>query len=43
MKRALGEMIVGGIRTNVDLHKRILEHPDFASGKLSTRFLERMG
>jgi len=43
MRRALSEMIVTGIRTNIALHQRILEHPDFVSGKLSTRFLERMG
>jgi acetyl-CoA carboxylase biotin carboxylase subunit len=42
MRRALEEMIVTGIRTNVDLHRRIVAHPDFVSGKLSTRFLERM-
>jgi acetyl-CoA carboxylase biotin carboxylase subunit len=43
MRRALAETIVTGIRTNVDLHRRILAHPDFAAGRLSTRFLERMG
>ena len=43
MRRALSEMIVTGIRTNITLHQRILAHPDFVSGKLSTRFLERMG
>ncbi len=43
MRRALSEMIVTGIRTNISLHQRILEHPDFISGKLSTRFLERLG
>jgi len=42
MRRALSEMVVDGIRTNVPLHQRILAHPDFASGKLSTRFLERL-
>lgn len=43
MRRALSEMIVTGIQTNVQLHQRILAHPDFAAGKLSTRFLERLG
>lgn len=42
MRRALAETIVGGIRTNVALHQRILAHPDFSAGRLSTRFLERM-
>ncbi|MDH5490659.1 MAG: acetyl-CoA carboxylase biotin carboxylase subunit [Myxococcales bacterium] len=42
LRRALAETVVGGIRTNIPLHKRILDHPDFISGNLSTRFLERM-
>ena len=42
MRRALDETIISGIRTNTALHRRIVSHPDFASGKLSTRFLERM-
>jgi acetyl-CoA carboxylase, biotin carboxylase subunit len=43
MRRALHEAIFTGIRTNVPLHLRILDHPDFVEGRLSTRFLERMG
>lgn len=43
MRRALSETIISGIRTNVDLHQHILEHPDFVEGKLSTRFIERSG
>jgi acetyl-CoA carboxylase biotin carboxylase subunit len=43
MQRALGEMLVGGIRTNVPLHMRIVNHPDFRDGRLSTRFLEHIG
>ncbi len=42
MRRALEETIVTGIRTNVPLHRRIVEHPDFVAGRLSTRFLERL-
>ncbi len=42
MRRALQETIVEGIRTNIPLHQRILEHPDFVAGRLSTRFLERL-
>jgi acetyl-CoA carboxylase biotin carboxylase subunit len=42
MRRALGETIITGIRTNVPLHRRILADPDFTAGRLSTRFLERM-
>ncbi len=43
MERALSETLIGGIRTNVPLHMRIVTHPDFRDGRLSTRFLERIG
>ena len=43
MQRALGETIVGGIRTNIPLHQRILAHPDFIEGKTSTHFLSKLG
>lgn len=42
MQRALAETMVGGIRTNVPLHIEILAHADFKSGRLSTKFLERL-
>jgi acetyl-CoA carboxylase biotin carboxylase subunit len=42
MQRALSETIVGGIRTSIPLHQRILANADFQSGKFSTRFLERL-
>jgi acetyl-CoA carboxylase biotin carboxylase subunit len=42
MRRALDEFIVGGIRTNIPLHKRLLKHPDVVAGKMSTRTIERM-
>lgn len=42
LRRALKETVVGGIRTNIPLHERILAHEDFAAGRLSTRFLERL-
>jgi len=42
MRGALEEFIIGGIRTNVSLHQRIIDDPDFAAGRLSTRFLERL-
>jgi len=42
MRRALDETIVSGIRTSIPLHQRILASEDFAAGRISTRFLERM-
>ena len=40
MRRALDEFIVEGARTNVPLLRRIVDHPAFASGPMSTSFLE---
>ena len=37
--RALGETVVGGISTNIELHKRILKHPDFKENTFNTNFL----
>jgi acetyl-CoA carboxylase biotin carboxylase subunit len=42
MERALGEFIVGGIRTNISLHKRLLADPDVRAGRMSTRTIERL-
>ena len=42
MERALDEFIVGGIRTNIPLHKRLLAHPDVRAGRMSTRTIEEM-
>lgn len=39
MKRALSETVVGGIKTNIDLHYRILSNQDFCSGTFNTHFL----
>jgi acetyl-CoA carboxylase, biotin carboxylase subunit len=43
MRRALSETIIAGIRTTIPLHQRILASEDYVQGKLSTRFLERLG
>ncbi len=42
MRRALSEMVIAGIRTNIPLHQRILADDDFAKGNLSTKFLEKL-
>jgi acetyl-CoA carboxylase biotin carboxylase subunit len=41
MKRSLEVMVVEGIKTNIPLHRRILEDPDFVAGRLDTGFMER--
>lgn len=42
MRRSLAETLVGGIRTNIPLHRKVLAHPAFEEGRTSTRFLEDM-
>jgi acetyl-CoA carboxylase, biotin carboxylase subunit len=42
LQRALNELFVGGIKTNVSLFRRILGDPDFAASKLDTGYLERL-
>lgn len=39
---ALDEFIIGGIKTNMDLHRRVLQDPDFRAGLVHTRFLETL-
>ena len=42
MRRALDMFVVEGIYTSIPLHKKIMLHPDFISGKLDTHFLSRL-
>ncbi|HEY2362744.1 MAG TPA: acetyl-CoA carboxylase biotin carboxylase subunit, partial [Candidatus Angelobacter sp.] len=42
MRRALDEYFVGGIKTNLPLFRRILEHPDFIEARIDTGFLDRL-
>ena len=42
MRVALNECVIDGITTNIDLHKALLEHPDFIQGGYSTTILERV-
>jgi len=37
---ALDEFMIEGIRTNIELHRRILRHPDFRNGNFHTKFLD---
>ena len=41
-ERALDMFVVEGIHTSIPLHQRIVEHPSFLAGQLSTKFLENM-
>ena len=40
LKRALGEMVVGGVETTIPLHLALLEEPAFLSGDYHIRWLE---
>ncbi|HSQ63064.1 MAG TPA: acetyl-CoA carboxylase biotin carboxylase subunit [Polyangiaceae bacterium] len=42
MRRALDEFIVGGIRTNIALHKRLLQDSEVIEGTMTTRTIERV-
>ncbi len=39
---ALDEYLIDGITTNIELHRRILTHPDFRKGNFSTKFLDQV-
>ena len=41
MRRALAEYRVGGIKTNLLFHRRMLAHPEFLQGEYDTGFIER--
>jgi acetyl-CoA carboxylase biotin carboxylase subunit len=41
MRRCLDVMVVEGIKTNISLHRRIMDDPDFQAGKVDTKFMER--
>jgi len=42
MARALGEYKIVGVRTTIPVLERIVAHPDFHAGRLSTSFLDRV-
>ncbi len=41
LRRALREYVISGIETNIPLHQRLLEEPDFISGNYDIHWLER--
>jgi acetyl-CoA carboxylase biotin carboxylase subunit len=42
MARALDEYIIGGIRTSIMLHQRIMGNKEFREGNFDTSFLEKL-
>ncbi|MCC6827797.1 MAG: acetyl-CoA carboxylase biotin carboxylase subunit [Novosphingobium sp.] len=41
LRRALDEMVVGGVKTSIPLHQAIIRDPDFESGDYSIKWLEQ--
>ena len=41
-RRALGEFKVGGVKTTIPFHQKIVNNPDFAAGNMDTGLIERM-
>ena len=42
LRVALDEFIIVGVNTNIDLHRRIISHPDFINGTYHTKFLDQV-
>jgi acetyl-CoA carboxylase biotin carboxylase subunit len=40
LDRALAEFSVGGIKTSIPFHRRVLRHPDFIDGRYDTGFVD---
>jgi len=41
MRHALDELVIGGIKTNVELHKSIMADEVFAAGGANIHYLEK--
>ena len=42
MVRALNEFIISPIKTTIPFHLKLLEHPQFLKGEISTHFVQDM-
>ena len=40
LRRALREMVVEGVKTNIPLHRELLDQPDVANGDYTIKWLE---
>ncbi len=40
MQRALDEILIEGVKTTIPFHQKVMEHPDFLSGKYTTKFMD---
>jgi acetyl-CoA carboxylase biotin carboxylase subunit len=42
MRRALGELVVEGIKTNIPFQRQVLDAPAFVAGKYDTRLVDQI-
>ena len=42
MQAALCEVVISGVDTNIDMHRKILAHPEFHSGNYHTDLMEKL-
>ncbi len=41
LRRALGEYVIGGIKSSIPLHQKLLDNPDFINGDYDIKWLEK--
>jgi acetyl-CoA carboxylase biotin carboxylase subunit len=41
LRRALEEIVIGGIDTTIDLHRKLVANPNFVNGQYDVHWLER--
>lgn len=41
MQRVLQDTVIFGLKTNIPLLQKIIDHPEFVSGKMTTRFMDQ--
>lgn len=39
MDRALGEYVIGGVKTTLPFYRKVIKHPDFRNGEINTDFI----
>lgn len=42
LRSALGEVIIEGVKTNLDFQYELINHPEFENGQIDTGFIERI-
>ncbi|MDL1973664.1 MAG: pyruvate carboxylase [Deltaproteobacteria bacterium] len=40
MQRALSEYFIGGLKTTIPFHKKVIAHPKFGAGEIYTKFID---